>query len=194
MAVEKLCVIDDCGKPQATRKMCHSHYKLWLRYGDPRARRAAPRGGAEAWIREHADYEGDDCLIWPYSRFRNNYGKAEYQGKTTSAARLMCTIAHGPPPTQQLEAAHSCGRGHDACVNPKHLRWATKKENAADRAIHGTECRGSERHNTKLTEEAVREIRALLGTQTQASIADKYGVNFTVISAIKRGKTWRWLV
>lgn len=50
----------------------------------------------------------------------------------------MCQKAHGDPPSPKHDAAHSCGRGHEGCVNPNHLSWKTKKQNQADRITHGT--------------------------------------------------------
>jgi hypothetical protein len=59
-------------------------------------------------------------------------------GHFERATRVMCKLAHGPAPTPKHHAAHSCGKGHEACINPKHLRWATPRENAADAKLHGT--------------------------------------------------------
>lgn len=52
--------------------------------------------------------------------------------------------------------------------------------------------RGSGHTNARLTEQNVREIRALLqvpGT-TQREIAERYGVSRHNVTAIKAGRTW----
>lgn len=105
----------------------------------------------------------------------------------------MCMVAHGEPPTGSHEAAHSCGNGREGCVNPRHLRWATPVENQSDKVAHGTTYRGERHWSAKLTEVEVKEIRALLGTMSQAAIARLYGVDPSAVSEIKSGKTWGWL-
>src|SRR5690606_22017504 len=101
-----------------------------------------PRGFAPKWLKDHVAHTADDCLIWPYAKLANGYAAIRIDGKTTTAARIMCVAAHGEPLTPQLEAAHSCGNGHLGCVNPRHLRWATTAENNSDKNIHGTMMKG----------------------------------------------------
>ena len=47
-----------------------------------------------------------------------------------NAARLMCELFYGPPPTPLHEAGHVC-EDNWLCVHPWHLTWETKKENMA---------------------------------------------------------------
>lgn len=46
-----------------------------------------------------------------------------------NAARIMCEVFHGPPPTPQHEASHLCGSDNWLCVHPWHLIWETRSEN-----------------------------------------------------------------
>lgn len=78
------------------------------------------------WLRAHTDYSHDWCLIWPFVSKLHGYGQFGYLGKNYYAHRFMCELAHGPAPSPLHEAAHSCGRGHEGCVNPQHLSWKTK--------------------------------------------------------------------
>lgn len=56
--------------------------------------------------------------------------------KCRAVHRLVCHAFHGEPPTPDHHAAHNDGdRGNNRATN---LRWATPKENTADRYIHGT--------------------------------------------------------
>lgn len=66
--------------------------------------------------------------------------------------RLVCTAFHGPPPSPHHLAAHNDG----SRVNnrPDNLRWATTKENHADREAHGRTARG-ERHGSRTHPERV---------------------------------------
>jgi hypothetical protein len=184
----KICKIDGCTKPVRSMKMCVSHYSKLRRHGDPLAGRASP-GSAAAWLHQHINYQGSECLIWPFGK-PEGYGKIWISGKLQIVSRLMCEYRHGPPPTQKHQAAHSCGNGHLACVNPRHLRWATRKENEGDKIIHGTHNRGERHGQSKLTESIVLEIRAIKGLSQQA-IASRYGVSRFAIGRIKNKGAWK---
>ena len=92
------------------------------------------QGGTRKWLLAHVDYDGDDCLIWPFARIQSGRGHFGYEGKHYQAHVYMCELVNGPCPPGH-EAAHSCGRGHDACVHPKHLSWKTRAENRRIRLL-----------------------------------------------------------
>jgi hypothetical protein len=73
----------------------------------------------------------------------------------------------------------------------KNLKWATYKENQADRIIHGTDHRGSKNVLSKLTEAQVFNIHKLSKKQTGAAIAKQYGVCRDTVYAILKGKNWK---
>src|SRR5690606_37742148 len=117
------------------------------------------RGETIAWIVQHITYQGDDCLLWPFSRERDGYGtKVQYCGVGFKAHRVMCILAHGNPPRGKPFAAHECGNGHLGCINPRHLAWKSPKQNTHDRFVHGTMFFGEEVPASVLTEQAVLEI------------------------------------
>lgn len=138
------------------------------------------------WLVAHVTYRGDECLIWPHGRSRG-YGVLKYEGKTQKAHRVMCRLAHGEPPTPDHEAAHSCGRGDDACIHPDHLSWKTRAENQADRRLHGTTTTSGKRR--RLNGKQVEAIRADT-TSTNADLAKKHGVTRSAIRKIKLGELW----
>lgn len=145
------------------------------------------KGKGIKFLIAHMNYDGPDCLPWPYARLPTGYGFMGYKGKIWRANRLMCQLVNGPPPTPRHESAHTCGHGHDACVHPKHLVWKTGKQNQADRKKHGTVYRRGRQN--KLTAEAVRVIRSSKLTQQQ--LADKFGVTRENIGQVIRRQTWR---
>lgn len=103
-------------------------------------------------------------------------------------------MVNGPPPSDgKYDAAHECGRGADACVHPKHLRWATRSQNNWDKLGHNTDNRGEKHCGHKLTECEVKEIRQLKGYFFQREIAEFYGVCEGTVSSIHRGINWYWL-
>ncbi len=184
------CSIEGCSKSVFARGWCSAHYRRWKIYGIPTG------GGTEEgkplqWLSAAVGYEGDECLLFPYARDGNGYGRISVNGKVIGAHRYVCIKTHGAPTSSDQQAAHSCGNGHKGCVTPKHLRWATHKENHQDRIFHGTNNAGSSCGTSKLTEDIVRKIKLLRGKRTQRSIASEFNVTDGAIRAIFSGRTWR---
>jgi hypothetical protein len=183
----RLCSIPNCNRKHFGRGYCAMHYARFQKYGDPLAGRVEA-GVALAWLMERVGHHGEECQEWPFPTKQRGYGSLSYHGRQVRAHRLMCELAHGEPPADGLEAAHSCG--NRLCVNPDHLRWATPKENQADKHIHGTHNGGSRNPMAKLDEGVVAAIRAQLGKEQQKSIAERFGVSSGTISNIANGKRW----
>ena len=98
-----------------------------------------------SWLWERRDWTGDGCLIFPFARNPSTgYAQVFYDGENVTAHRLMCSFAHGWPDPfiDRIEAAHSCGMGHEGCVHPEHLSWKLPVENRADRDRHQREKSG----------------------------------------------------
>lgn len=146
------------------------------------------KGHGIKFLRDHVDYQGDECLIWPLSRNYNGHGNVGFNGRHYLTHRLMCELAHGKPPGPEYEAAHSCGRGHEACVNPRHISWKTRSENQRDRYVHKRlPHRQAQR---KLTAKQVGEVRSLAGNLTNKAIAERFGVSRGTIRQILTGELW----
>lgn len=192
----RICAIAECGKiADASRGMCQMHYRRWRVHGDPNFSKTTypRRGEVQAFISETLASCTDDCIAWPFFRDKQGRGHIRRNGKGVLASRHICRLAHGDPPSPQHEAAHSCGKSHQGCVNPRHLRWATHRENEADKTLHGTSQHGQRNHQAKLTECQVMEIRSLKGVISQRAIAQQYEVAQTLVSLIHRGARWGWL-
>ncbi len=150
-------------------------------------RRRASRGEPERYFREVVlPYDGDDCLVWPYSRI-DGYGQL---GRKL-AHRCVCEEINGPPPTPKHEAAHSCGNGGKGCCTKGHLSWKTRAENEADKIVHGTVVLGSMHPNAKLNEDDVRKIRSLMGSLSLRKTAALFLVSPRLVGRIQRGERWR---
>ncbi len=191
MATPRLCSIPDCGKKHKAHGFCVLHFVRWKKTGDPlKARRYPPRGEPMKYLLAHM---WDDCPKWPYARGRGGYGHIQYEGQVRDLHRLVCEMVNGPALFQDMDASHICGKGHEGCFGARCLSWKTKSSNMADRIGHGTEMRGEDVPNSKLTETQVIRIRKLAKTNTHQEIADQFGVSRPAISNVISRKTWDWL-
>lgn len=185
------CWVKDCERLSVSLGLCRTHYYRCRTHGDPLLGQPT-KGARAAWIRDNAGHKGDECLFWPHTS-PGVRSTLQFRGRKMSASRAMCLEVWGEPPTPDHESAHSCGNGHLDCLNPQHIRWATRSENAADKLQHGTHNRGSRNYCARLREEDVLRIRELIGTRMQKDVAQIYGVSKTTICQIATGRTWGWL-
>jgi hypothetical protein len=186
------CSVDGCDRAADVRGWCRAHYKRWRRHGDPTAGQP-PRGDAQRFVGQAIAYIGDACLTWPFARSRAGYGIVRIGGRNHIVSRFICETVNGAAPTPLHEAAHSCGKGHEGCVNPRHLRWATSAENGRDMVEDGNSTRGQKNARAKLTEVDARQIIRLHRTEHQKVTARRFGVSVSQICAIQNGKSWAWL-
>ena len=189
----RICSIPECCKPAEKRGWCGKHYQRWRVNGDPNVVKQVPSGTCMRWIEEHVDYSGDGCLIWPYSRRSTGYAQINIGNRPVPATRVMCAMVHGEPPAPNLDAAHSCGKGHTGCIHPKHLRWATRSENLLEKRLHGTISLGEKASSAVLTEAQVKDIVAMAKVSSERKIAKSFGVHRATINCILSGRSWSWL-
>ncbi len=134
------------------------------------------------WLRDHMNHDDPRCLRWPFG-YDDGVGRGRmlYEGKSSWAHRVMCTLVNGPAPEDKPQSAHSCGNGHMGCVHPKHLSWATQSENHKDRRKHGTAATNKYGSRTRLTLEQIAQIRALKGRQPQMQTAREFGISHACV-------------
>lgn len=195
MADHRICKIEECDKQAGRGRggMCHMHYMRWYKHGDPSIT-LVEKGGHWRWLVETAfTFNEDRCLEWPFERNWKGYGRVHHKGRRVAVHRAVCIEVHGRAPSKRHVVAHSCGNGHLGCVNPRHLRWATQKENHADKFIHGTIARGSRNGNAKMDEQTARMVKAMIPKMTQREIAARLGITRSAVRDLKIGKTWGWL-
>lgn len=192
------CLVDGCDARAWGKGFCEFHYRRFRRHGDPLkgGKRRPPNGAASAWLHALAATPPatDACIEWPYARDASGYGRVLFRGRILHATRAICLLTIGDPPTARHHAAHSCGNGHLGCVHPRHLRWATPKENSADRQIHGTGNGpvGELNARAKLTMQQVIDIRHQRSTNGVSTrvLAAKYGVAISTVNQVLNGRHW----
>lgn len=174
------CSVEHCEKRPRSHGLCDGHAKKLKKYGDPLggAPERAPRGAGKRFLKKCCKADTDECIEWPYGQDASGYGR---HGQV-AASRAVCEMAHGRSVGDANHAAHSCG--NRLCVNPRHLRWATAAENAADKVLHG-------RASVNLQPEQVLEIyrRAHCGEPLTA-LAAKFGIKYENARRIKTGEIW----
>ncbi len=149
------------------------------RKGQPSPHRGKGRG--LAWLKDHLNHDGEECLIFPWSRNHQGYGQIGYFGKVRKAHHIMCLLAKGAPPTPRHHAAHSCLNGHLGCVHPKHLDWKTPTENRLEARP------APKRH--RLPVETVLFIKN--SPKSYLEISAETGVYFGTVGKIKRGELYK---
>lgn len=105
--------------------------------------------------------------------------------------RLVALTFLGPPPTPRHQVAHADGvRTHNWVGN---LRWATPKENCADRVLHGTspDNRGERHPSACLSETLVTELRdQRRAGRRYNELAQTYRPPMMTIYSAVVGDTW----
>lgn len=103
--------------------------------------------------------------------------------------RVICETFHGPPPSSVHQAAHNNG---DAADNrASNLRWATAKENAADRVAQGKQVRKEKCHFSRATETQVEAIRKEYDKGISAyRLAAISGLSRRTIHRILNNESW----
>lgn len=130
--------------------------------------------------------KSDGCWIWTGLTDKDGYGLFPYDRVQYRANRVALEL-DGRPVPDGLYACHHCD--NPSCVRPSHLYAGTPLENSRDAMARARSPRGERQHMAKLTEAAVRQIRA--SSETELTLAAKFGVSKGAIYMVRAGKTWR---
>lgn len=188
-----VCAVTECSLPSGSRGFCVGHYTRFLRQGDDFDRSPIDHreeSGLDVIERALREAVPDKCWEWPLHQSKSGYGEVTINRVPLRAHRVVCGEAHGPPPSRDHFACHSCD--NPACINKYHLRWDTHAGNIADRQNRGRQLKGERHHKAKLTETDVREIRKRIASgENNPSIARAFNVSAGTVWYIRNGIHWR---
>lgn len=108
-------------------------------------------------------------------------------GTISTVHRYIYQSIHGPLP-DWVVVRHKCD--NKRCIKPTHLEAGSLADNVNDRVKRGRSAVGVRNGRAKLTENAVRVIRALEEISITA-LSRSFGVDRKTIRQVRQGKTWR---
>lgn len=113
------------------------------------------------------------------------------RSKLRSAHSLVAVTFLGPREKGQQVLHYDDDKLNNSVAN---LRYGSSKENHGDAIRNGRKPKGESHHNSKLTANDVRQVRAWLAEKkTERWIAGQLHVSRSAITMIKRGTNWSWL-
>lgn len=186
------CCVESCDRPARKKLLCDPHYKRLWRSGLVTGSGKAFRGEAEKWLRANVNFQGADCLEWPFGRSKAGYGALSIGGHEAPASRHMAQLIYGHLP-RSTQVRHTCD--NPPCCNPNHLVLGTALQNHIDsvernRHVPPPWKPGSKNGAAKLTDDEVFQIRKRLEHETGRKLAQEYGISEAQVSRIKLGKSW----
>lgn len=129
------------------------------------------------------------CLVWTGVVDKDGYGRRGVQIGEKRAHRYAYARANGDIPKGML-VRHSCD--NPACCEPSHLSLGSQADNIKDKVLRNRQAKGSLIGKALLTEDMVREIRALYASgMTQTQIAGMFPVTQSSVSLIVLRKQWK---
>lgn len=124
------------------------------------------------------------CWEFQGAKDKDGYGKIRVGESVDRTHRVTYMLYHGPV-DEGMVVRHKCD--NPCCCNPAHLEIGTQEENMRDMVDRG-------RHvgSAKLSMGDVVEMRALkLRGVSTASMAARYGVAESTVSAALGGQNWK---
>jgi hypothetical protein len=153
----------------------------------------------EDWLLDRVHTEPNTgCWLWAASTNGDGYAQCCIDGQTRPVHRTVYVRLVGPI-GPGLCVCHRCDMR--CCVNPAHMFLGTHAENMADMVRKGRQARGrilareqaGERNeNARLTEDAVRAIRAMRVDGVDLGvIAERFGIARQYVYNVCARITWK---
>jgi len=141
------------------------------------------------WVK--VDCNGvNDCWPWKASKQDGGRGLFRVGSNLYKAPRIAYALTRGHDPRRK-DVCHTCD--NPECCNPKHLWCGTRAANCHDRDKKGRQVSPpGEQHGIVILKE--RQVRQILKSdESGVSLALRFGVSQSTISAIRHGRLWKHL-
>lgn len=124
----KTCYLNECDRPSLARGLCESHYARWRREGEEFDRSPIRPSSVEArFFAKVQKSPAPGCWLWTGTKNQFGYGQLSVNRVMVAVHRFSYGLTGAEMP-DGYELDHTCGVR--VCVNPAHLRLATRKQNA----------------------------------------------------------------
>lgn len=188
---EKVCPMCQA----AFRKPAKISWSQWYEREHCSYRCASSVPSRERLLRHHHKVDGPldtPCWVWTGAVDARGYGRliVKREGKKVHWRAHRLSYQEFVGPLEGLFVCHRCDVPR--CINPDHLFLGTHTDNMADRDAKGRNnaARGPQKPSTKLTLEAVEEIKQ---GGSASALAAKFGVSVSLIYKVRQGRAWDWL-
>lgn len=180
----KTCEIANCEKIVGRRKgVCEMHYYRMRRNKDYYQRKLTTRP-------IEFEIDGNKCfIVTSHTPLSTGYLLTGKNGVRKSMHRLVYEECFGEIPLG-LVVRHKCDVKN--CINPEHLELGTQSDNVMDTVKRNRTLKGAENPQSKLSEEMVRQIKAMIAEgKRNCEIVKAMNVNKSTLCNIKRGVAWK---
>lgn len=144
----------------------------------------------EALFARYGVEASGECILLGAALDSHGYTIVHINGVRWSGHRYVAEHTLGPVAGHVV--MHDCDTPR--CVNPRHLRIGTQKQNIQDRVQKGRNgaCRGESAPWAKLNAEQVNKVRRQFAAKRpRAEIMADFGISRTQLYRIANGESWR---
>jgi hypothetical protein len=159
---------------------------------------------ARFWSKVDVRKSKDSCWYWKNPTHTFGYGTFSIGYKVFTAHRLALIFFTGEEKKDKM-VLHSCD--NPSCVNPRHLRWGTAKENTQDCIDRGRKINpprngtlppvnyGEDNPISIMTKNKVKQLREdySKGNVSHSDLAKKYGISKSTVGQIVNFKSWKYI-
>ncbi len=188
------CSVVGCENDLYSSGLCSKHYSRLRTTGTFEDGKKARATAEERFWRQVNKNSNNGCWEWMGALRTTGYGQLSVggrKGKQVSAHRYSWELHNGPIPKYDsyhgMIVMHTCD--NRKCVNPKHLRLGTQKDNVDDMDVKqrriNAQPAGQKHGNAKFTDDQVREIR--VSPLNNAELGRIYGVPRQTIRYLRKG-------
>lgn len=117
------CTFPECNRPYKCKGLCSSHYSQQFKGRPLTPIKDVGTEEDRFWSKVE---KSKGCWNWTAGKDTGGYGTIRFRGRVQKAHRASLTIA-GIEVQPGMDVDHICH--NRACVNPGHLRTATRKQN-----------------------------------------------------------------